>query len=58
MKQTQPPNVQLDVSPERPVQSADVGASIRPRKKRVREDQTIKQQVKQHLDKMSNDLRY
>ena len=50
-------NQPVKIKPERPVQSVDVGATPHVRRKKVREVQNIKEQVKLHLHKLSNDLR-
>lgn len=57
MKQKQN-TVAVDIKPERPVQSTDVGNAAKPRRRKAREDQTIKQEVKTHLAKMNAGLRY
>jgi hypothetical protein len=47
----------VQITPERPVQSADVGNTPRVRKKKFREVQSIKEQAKIHMDKLSKGLR-
>jgi hypothetical protein len=49
-----PPVVKINIKPEAPVQSADVGESPHVRRKKVKEVQGIKENL---LHKMRNDLR-
>lgn len=50
--------VKADEPQTGPVQSFDPGSTGRPRKRHIREEQTIKEGAKVQLDKMKKGLRY
>ena len=46
-----------NVAPERVVQTESVGNSPSPRRRKAREVQGLKKVIKEHMSKLSNDLR-
>jgi hypothetical protein len=57
-KKVQLDEVKTDLPAEGVVQSFDPGSTGKPRKRRIRGEQTLKEGMKAHFDKMSKGLRY
>lgn len=51
------PKISVQIASAKPVQSADVGESPRVRRKKFKEVQGIRKEIKVHMDKLSQGLR-